>query len=90
LSVASNVGWLEISDRSLIDDSCRDLPRGDKVAGPLRGVAVDIRIERRRQRLLEHERAAIDAEKTRRRAAIAHVNCEVTRDHGLGCARRRR
>jgi hypothetical protein len=35
LAVAGNVCGLEISDGSFIDNSCRDLPRGDEVTGPL-------------------------------------------------------
>jgi len=62
LPVAGDICGLEVSDRSLIDDSCRDLSRGDQVAGPRGCVLVVVVVERRRQRLLEHERAAIDAE----------------------------
>jgi hypothetical protein len=64
LSVAGNVCGLEISDRSFIDDSWCKVSSLDQVAGPLRDVWIDIVIERSRQRFLEHERPAINAEKT--------------------------
>jgi hypothetical protein len=88
LPIAGDICGLEVSDRSLIDDSCRDLSRGDKIAGPLRRVAIVVVVEGSRQRFLEHERAAIDAKEAGRRAAIAHVDRKITRDHGLGRARR--
>jgi hypothetical protein len=77
LAIAGDVCGLEVSDRSFIDDSCRDLSRGDKVARPQRGVRIVVVVERRRQCFLEHERATIDTEETRRRAAIAHVEREI-------------
>jgi hypothetical protein len=89
LSVAGDVGGLEVSDRSFIDDSCRDLPRGDEVACPRRRVRVVVVVVRGRQRLLKHELAAPDADEARRRAAELHVEGEVARDHRLRRPRRR-
>jgi len=90
LTVASDVGRLDVSDGSLIDDSCRDLSRGDQVAGPLRSVRLVVVVEGRWQRTLEHERAAVHAQEARRRSAIPHVDREVARHHRVRCARRRR
>jgi hypothetical protein len=90
LTVARDVCGLEVSDRTLIDDSWRDFSRRHEVAGPLRGVRVVIVVEGRRQRLLEYELTAIDAQKARRGAAIAHVDREIAADHGLRRPRRGR
>jgi hypothetical protein len=78
LSVAGDVCGLEISDRSLIDDSCRDLSRGDKVARPLGRIRIVIIVERCRQCSLEHEFARIDAKKARRGALLLHIEREIT------------
>jgi hypothetical protein len=61
LSIAGDVGGLEVSDGSFIDDSWCDLSSCYEIAGPRSRVAIELVVERRRQRLLEHERAAIDA-----------------------------
>jgi hypothetical protein len=90
LPVSGDVGGPEISDRSFIDDSWRKVSSLDQVAGPFRDVRIDVVVEGRRQRLLEHERTAIDAEEARRCAAVPHVEREVARDHRLGRARRGR
>jgi hypothetical protein len=58
LSVASNVGGLEISDGSRIDNSCRDLTRGDQITCPRCGVGIDVVVQRRGQRFFEDEGAA--------------------------------
>jgi hypothetical protein len=63
LPVAGDICGLEVSDRSLIDDSCRDLSRGDQVACPRRGMRVVVVVKCGRQRFLEHKRAAINTEK---------------------------
>jgi hypothetical protein len=84
LPVARDVRGLEISDRALIDDACRDLSRGDKVAGPGRYVRINVVIERRRQRFLQHERAAVNAQEARRRTASLHLKREITTHDRLG------
>ena len=89
LSIAGNVGRLQVSDGSLIDDSLGQLSGLDQVARPLRGVCVGVIVEGRRQRLLEHELAAPDAKEARGRAVVAHVDRQVARHHRRGRARRR-
>ena len=90
LPVAGDVCGLEVSDGSFIDDSCRDLSRGDEVARPLGCVRIVVVVERGRQRFLEHERAAVDAQESRRGAPVADVDREVARDDRLGRPRRGR
>jgi hypothetical protein len=53
-------------------------------------VSVVIAVQRRRQRLLEHELAAIDAQEARRGAMITDVDREIAADHGLRRLRRGR
>jgi hypothetical protein len=90
LPVASDVGRLEVSDRSFIDNSRGQLSGLDQVAGPLRDVRIDVVEKRGRQRFLEDEGAAINAQEARRGPVVLHVEREVARDHGLGCAGRGR
>ena len=90
LPVARDVGGPEVSDRSLIDDSFRDLSRGDQVARPLRGVRVAVVVERHRQRLLEEELARRRAKEPRPLLVALHLEREVATDHGLGRPRRGR
>jgi hypothetical protein len=89
LSVAGDVSGLEISNGSFIDNSWSNLTRSDKVASPCVNVWIDVAVQRRRQRLFEHERPAINAQESRRRSAVLHVECEIARDHRLRCPRRR-
>lgn len=89
LPISGNVGGLEVSDRSFIDDSWREVSSLDQIAGPLRDVRIHVVEKSSRQRFLENELAAADAQEARHRPVVAHVDREVTRHHGLGRTRSR-